>query len=201
MKQRGNHFAGAGRCGKGTPEQAAALQRGGLRCAPTALRCSVSWPRRGTHSAHCVRCVRTTATSQCLIRAVRAATSPALLGASQVRRSLPERAFAGQRLVFATKQTSFASRQVVLCGGELCGDEKHRPGVGARSPLRHPTRRGCSNAVSAANRVSSATRPRAEHRSAVGLQGRPPRCEPSPGTACREAQTNGGMSVATPGSL
>lgn len=198
MTLSGRHVDCLGWRGKGVPGQAAALRLRGLRCAPTALRCSGCRPRRGTHFAHCVRSVQTTATSQFLMRAARAANSLPLLGASQARHSLPERAFADSVFVVVEKQPPQASRQAVSGGGELCGDEKRRPGVVARSALRPLTRRGCLNAVSAANRVSSATRPQAEHRSAVGLPGRPPRCEPLPGTACREAQTNRGLPVATP---
>ena len=72
--------AGLGWRGKGTPGQAAALRLGGRRVAPTPLRCSVSWPRRRTHSATCGRCVRTASTSQKTKRAARAATSPGLAG-------------------------------------------------------------------------------------------------------------------------
>jgi hypothetical protein len=48
-----------------------------------------------TRSVRCAHYAQTMATSQLLKRAARAATSPALLGASQARHSLPARAFAG----------------------------------------------------------------------------------------------------------
>ena len=48
-------------------------------------------------------------------------------------------------------------------------------------------RRGCSNGVRKAHAVSSAARPRIEHRSAVEAKRRPPQCEPPPATPCREA--------------
>ena len=179
--------AGQRRRGKGASGQAAARRWSGRRFAPTPLRCSVSWPRRRTHFAHFVRCVQTSATSQLTLRAAREATSPVLLGAPQARRGLPERAFADTLVLFAGRTTRGAARQAVPGGGDLCGDEKRRPGVGARSALRRLTRRGCLNGVSAANAVSSATRPQAEHRSGVGAQRRPPQHEPSPGTACRAA--------------
>ena len=111
----------------------------------------------------------------------------ALLGAPEARSSLPERAFAEPALVFVERTKAGAARQAVPGGGDFCGDEKRKPGVGARSALRQLTRRRCLSAVSAANEASSATRPQAEHRSAVCAQRRPPRHEPQPGTACRAA--------------
>ncbi len=207
-------FAGEDWRGKGTFGHAASLHWGGLRFAQTSLRCSVSWPRRRTHFAHCVRCVQTSATSQLTIRASRGATSPGLagragpvgpavrkaqavprtacarahlLGAPEARPVLPERAFAGTRALFATRTTSVAARRAVPGGGDFCGDEKRRPGVGARSALRELTRRNCLSGVSAANAASFATRPQAEHRSAVGAKRRPPQHELPPGTACRAA--------------
>ena len=181
------HLACESPRGKGASGQAVALHWSGLRCAPTALRCSVSWPRRRTHFARCARCVQTAATSQMTTRAAREATSPALLGAPEARPVLPERAFAEARSVLGTNTQAAASRQAVPGGGDFCGDEKRRPGVGARSALRCLTRRGCLNAVSAANEVSSAARPQAEQRSGVGAKRRPPQHEPPLGTACRDA--------------
>ncbi len=174
-------------CGKGASGQPAALDWGGRRFAPTALRCSVSRPRRRTRFVRCAHCAQTTATSQLTIRASRGATSPVLLGAPEARRDLPERAFADTLVLLAGKSTRGSARRAVPGGGDFCGDEKRRPGVGARSALRRLTRRSCLNGVSAANAVSSATRPRAEHRSGVGAQRRPPQHEPLPGTACRAA--------------
>ncbi len=207
-------FAGEDWRGKGTSGQAASLHWGGLRAAKTSLRCSISWPRRRTHFAHCVRCVRTSATSQLTIRASCGATSPGLagragpvgpavrkaqavhrtaclrvhlLGTPEALRVLPERAFGGTRALFATRTTSVAARRAVPGGGDFCGDEKRRPGVGVRSTLRCLTRRSCLNGVSAANAVSSATRPQGEHRSGVFAARRPPQHELPPGTACRAA--------------
>ncbi len=180
-------FARARRCGKGASGQPAALDWGGLRFAPTALRCSVSRPRRRTRFVRCAHYAQTTATSQLTIRASRGATSPVLLGAPEARRDLPERAFADTLVLLAGKGTRGSARRAVPGGGDFCGDEKRRPGVGARSALRQLTRRSCLSGVSAANAVSSATRPRGEHRSGVGAQRRPPQHEPLPGTACRAA--------------
>ncbi len=95
--------AGSRRRGKGAPGQAAALRLGGRRCAPTPLRCSVSWPRRRTHCVRCAHFVQTTATSQTTMRAARAATRPALLGASEARLRLPGRAFAEPAVAFARR--------------------------------------------------------------------------------------------------
>ena len=53
--------------------------------------------------------------------------------------------------------------------------------------LRRLTRRICLSAVSAANVASYATRPRGEHRKAVGAKRRPLHHEPLPGSACRDA--------------
>ena len=85
---------GVGWCGKGGLGQAAVLRLGGRRRAPTPLRCSVSWPRRGTHCAPCSRSVQTAAPSQTTMRAARAAPRPVLLGASEARPHLPRHAFA-----------------------------------------------------------------------------------------------------------
>ena len=144
--------------------------------------------RRRTHYAHCVRCVQTAAPSQMTKRAARAATSPALLGASEALRSLPGRAFAGPWRGFVGTRNRWCSRQAVLRAGAVCGGEKRRPGVGARSALRHLTRRPCLSAVSAANVASWATRHRAEHRSAVAAKRRPPQSARARGTACRDAR-------------
>jgi hypothetical protein len=72
--------------------------------------------------------------------------------------------------------------------GDFRGGEERRAEVGARSAHPELTRRACLSAVSAANATSCAARPRTEYRSAVAAQLRPPRHEPAPGTACREAQ-------------
>ena len=63
------------------------------------------------------------------------------------------------------------------------------PGSARASALRRLTRRGCLNAASEARAVSSAARPRREHRSGVGAQRRPPRHEPRLGAACRDARS------------
>ncbi len=182
--------AGLGWRGKGTPGQAAALRLGGRCCAPTPLRCSVSRPRRRTHSATCGRCVRTASTSQTTKRAARAATSPALLGTSEARLRLPGRAFAEPMVACIASRTTGGLRGRRCPLGAISGATRSAaPGSARASALRGLTCRGCLNAVSAANEVSSAARPWREHRSGVGLQGRPPRHEPPAGSACRDART------------
>ena len=180
-----NSFDGWG--GKGAHGQAYALRWSGRRCATTALRCSVSWPCRRTRSVRCAHCTQTAATSQITMRAARAATSPALLGAPEARSSLPARAFAAESLLVRRKARTVASWQAVPGGGAVCGDEERRFEVGARSALRQLTCRGCLNGANEESAVSSAARPRAEHRSAVGAKRRPPQPASPPGTACRDA--------------
>ena len=51
-------------------------------------------------------------------------------------------------------------RQAVPGGGDFCGGEERRTGVGARSALHQLIRRDCLSVVSAANEASFATRPR-----------------------------------------
>ena len=176
---------GQRRRGKGASGQAGALHWSGLRFAPASLRCSVSRPRRRTRCVRFAHYAQTTATSQSTIRAARGATSPALLGAPQARSGLPGRAFAAASWVCATRNASATARQAVPGRGDLWGGEERRPSVGACSALRDQTRRNCLSVVSAANAASFATRLKAEHRSAVGAQRRPPQREPRPGTAWR----------------
>ncbi len=166
----------------------ASLERSALRADCPAILGLVA--RRRTRFAHFVRCAQTTATSQSTMRAARAATSPAILGAPEALRDLSGRAFAVNRgvlLAWATRAASVAWRQALPGRGDLCGGEERRPSVGARSALRELTRRSCLSAVSAANEASSATRLKAEHHSAAGAQRRPPQHEPVAGSACRDA--------------
>ena len=184
-------FAGSGWRGKGPPGQATALRLGGRRVAPTPLRCSVSWPRRRTHFAPCGRCVRTASTSQKTMRAARAATSPALLGTSEARLRLPGRAFAEPVVVCRWKRTRGGLRGRRCPRGAISvATRSTAPGSARVSALRELTCRGCLNAATAGRVVSSAARPRREHRSGVGLQGRPPQHEPPAGSACRDARTS-----------
>ncbi len=119
----------------------------------------------------------------------RAAASPVLLGAPQARRRLSGHAFANAAVACGeSNERKESSRQEVPGGGDLWSDEDRRPGVGARSAQRRLTRRHCLSAVSAANAASSATRPLAENRSAVGAQRRPRKHEPPAGTAWRDVE-------------
>ena len=182
--------AGLGWRGKGTPGQAAALRLGGRCCAPTPLRCSVSRPRRRTHSATCGRCVRTASTSQKTKRAARAATSPVLLGTSEARLRLPGRAFAEPAVACSLRRTGGGLRGRCCPRGAISvATRSAAPGSARVSALRELTCRGCSNAATAGRAVSSAARPWREHRSGVGAQRRPPQHEPPAGSACRDART------------
>ena len=179
-----------GRRGKAGSGQAAALRWSGRRCAPTALRCSVSWPRRRTHCAHFVRCVQTTATSQSLMRAARAATSPALLGAPQARCGLPKPRFADTAEVFAANTNTRELR------GRCCPAGAHAMAVAAARRLHCAARSG----VASPNSLRSLRSLRSDDRdeSVDEARWRAPtpalRCSsppksPPPGSACRDALT------------
>ena len=181
----------------------ASLQRS--HCVSTALRCSLSRLHRGTHCVRFALAVRTTAMKVLTKRAARAAVKAVLLGAAEARRSPPEHSFAQGWFLFAAnskpgcsrklvpgshagpKTKSLHSRESVPGGGDLCGGEEHRAGVGARSALRQHSHRGCLNGESEANKVSSAvpTPARAPQRRLHAV--RPPQCEPPPGTDFRDA--------------
>jgi hypothetical protein len=174
--------------GKVTPGQARARRLGGRRVAPTPLRCSVSWPRRRTHFAPCGRSVQTASTSQTTKRAARAATSPALLGTSEARLRPPGRAFAEPTMACVTSRTAGGLRGRRCPRGAISVATRSAvPGSARASALRELTCRGCLNGATAGSEVSSAARPWCEHRSGVGLQGRPPQHEPPAGSACRDA--------------
>ncbi len=172
--------------GKGLPGQSTALHLRGRRCAPTSLRCSAVWHAAELASLTAFAALRQWRRVSLRSALTRAATRHPLLGAPQARRSLSGNAFAGNRVVRHAREEP--SRQAVPAGGELWSDEDRRPGVGARSALRRLTRRNCPSAVSAANAASSATRPLAENRSAVGAQRRPRKHEPPAGAAWRDAE-------------
>ncbi len=65
-------------------------------------------------------------------------------------------------VAFCRRANTGGSRRAVPGGGDFCCDEKHRPGVGARSALRQPSRRRCLSAANEVSVASSATRPRAD---------------------------------------
>ena len=217
--------------GKGAAGHAVALHCGGLRCAPTALRCSGPGPSGITRCVRCALFAQTDAASQLTMRASARALNPALLGAAEARHSKPGHAFAptglaveagksqephrrerslassikGSQTAGSTRATfgpkgsqSFfiepprllVERRAVPGSGAVCVGEKRRHAVGARSALCKLTRRGCLSAAPTGRVASSATRPLAEHRSAVGAQRRPTQPAPLPGSARRDAQTS-----------
>ena len=181
--------------GKGAAGLAVALHCGGLRFAPSALRCSGPGPSGITRCVRCALFAQTDAASQLTRRASAPALNPALLGAAQARHSKPGRAFAPTEVaVEEVKDPLFEpplpllERRAVPVSGAVCVGEKRRHAVGARSALCRLTRRGCLSAAPAGRVASSATRPRAEHRSAVGAQHRPTQPAPLPGTARRDVR-------------
>ncbi len=208
--------------GKGACRQAYALRWSGRRCAPTVLRCSVSWPVAELTALSSFAPFKQAATSQITKRAARAATSPGLagragpggpavrqaqtvlrtvyvrahlLGAPEAHSSLPARAFAATPLLVQRKAKAVPERRAAPGGGDFCGDEERRAEVGARSALRDLTCRSCLSAVSAANEASSAAPPWTEHHSAVDAQHRPPQHEPPPGAARRDARKAAGQTT------
>ena len=87
---------------------AAKLRPGVLRRFTSTVALRVDFPavlaftaHRGTHFAHCVRAVRTTAMKMMTKRAARAAAKAVLLGVAEAHRSPPERSFAEVCLVIA----------------------------------------------------------------------------------------------------
>ena len=186
---RSERLSGKGACG-----QSVALHGGGRRCAPTPLRCSVAWPAAELASFASLTALRQPRRVRWTMRAARAATRPALLGASEARHELPARAFAEALRTLARGRAvrpSFATgaaRQAASGGGDFGGEEQRRAGLGARSALRNLTHRRCLSAVSEANAASSAMRARTEQRTAVGATRRPPPYEPLPDAACRAAR-------------
>ena len=169
--------------------RSASLRRPALRAGCPAMLGLVA--RRRTHCVRFALCVQTTAPSQRTKRAARAATSPALLGASEARCSLPGRAFATTEVALDHPHapTGGLRGRRYPAGAISVATSSAGPGSArAQRALRPLTRRSCLSAVSAANAASSAARPRTEQRSAVGAKRRPPQHEPPAGTACRDAR-------------
>ena len=173
--------------GKGAPGQGCVLHLGGRRCRADCPAMLGLVACRQTHFAHCVRCVQTDGDKS--VDEARCARGHEPCASRRLRGALrPTRAclcchHCGSR----SNSTARGSRRAAPGGGDLCGDEKRRLGVGARSALRQLTRRGCLNGANEVSEVSSAARPQAEHRSGVDAKRRPPPHEPPPGTACRAA--------------
>ena len=169
--------------------RSASLRRPALRAGCHAMLGLVA--RRRTHCVRFALCVQTTAPSQRTKRAARAATSPALLGASEARCNLPGRASAATAMVFDDPHatTGGLRGRRYPAGAISVATSSAGPGSArAQRALRPLTRRSCLSAESAANAASSAARPRTEQRSAVGAQRRPPQHEPPAGAACRDAR-------------
>ncbi len=173
---------------KSVPGQATARPLRSRRCAPTALRCSALQPATELASLTPFATLKQWRRVSSRSALARAAASPVLLGAPQARRGLSEHALA---VAFALgNEREEPSRRAVPAGGDLLSDEDRRPGVGARSALRELTRRNCLSVTNEVNEASSATRPLAENRSAVGVKRRPRNHEPSAGTAWLDAQAH-----------
>ena len=188
MLSLNGYFACDSRRGKAGSGQAAALRWSGRRCAPTALRCSVSWPVAKLTALTSFAPFKQTATSQFTKRAARAATSPALLGAPQARCGLPEPRSADTAEVFAANTNTRGLRgKGCPLGAIWVATSSAGPGSARASAHQHLTRRGCLNAANEVSAVSSAARPRTEQRSAVGAQRRPPPHERPAGSPCRDA--------------
>ncbi len=162
----------------------------GPRFARAALRFSVERARRATRPVRCAHWTRTLPTSQkggalrmgptgfalrgLALGAARRARArparPAMLGCADARRRPPARpcaASGGVRRVACTRRGVAGGAR----WGRLWSGEQRRRGGGARSAHRELTRRGCSSAANAVSEASSAARPRAEQRSAVGAAG------------------------------
>jgi len=181
------HFAPASERQRGVRAGCIApIRRSSLRADCPAMLGLVA--RRITRCAHCVRCARTDATSMSTRRAARAATSPALLGASKGRCSLPARPFAA-RSVAGTQAAAAGPRDRGHPAAAIWGAPRSEGPRSARAPraLREPTRRICPSAANAVSAASYAARPRPEHRRAAGAQRRPLPHEPLPGAPCRDA--------------
>ena len=145
--------------------------------------------RRITRCARCARSAQTDAASQLWRRAARAATRPAVLGASYARCRPPARSFAGATPACPGHATTAARRDRGSPAGAISGSASSAGPGEARTQCAHPqlTRGICLSGVNAVNAASYAARARAEQRSEVGAQRRPTQHEPLPGTPWRDA--------------
>ena len=149
-------------------------------------------PARRRNSLRSLRSLRSDSRRQVSARsALRArAESPPFLSAKEAHCHLPERAFAETFLMFGGRTNTVSSvvrwKEQVPCllavGGIRQGRFRGRRGAqawGRRAcALQRLTRRSCLSIVSKANEASSAARPQAEHRSAVGVPADRPRMSP-----------------------
>jgi hypothetical protein len=167
--------------------------------------------RRGTRCAPCRRSAQTAATKvltnalragrkPCAPRRPRGAPHPAPTGLGRracggggfrAARFWPWSVLVGLR---AEGTTPLLLLQSVAAGGarwwrfQRRAEEHSRRG-GARSALRQHSHRGCLSVAPAGRAASSSVRPGGEHHRSVGaFSARPRRCEPPPGTACRDAR-------------
>jgi hypothetical protein len=149
---------------------------------------------RITHYARFARCVRTDAASQMGMRAARAATSPAVLGAAYARVRLPARSFAAPTVTLAA-----SGKHCGACGdrgrpaGAICGSASSAvPGRGA-----HAVRASTSDSRILFERSERSSRSelcalaQAEQHSAVGAATprRPTQHEPLAGAPWRDLRS------------
>ena len=175
------------------PGRSASLVRSVLR--PTALRCSVLRPRRGTRCVRCALYAQTAATRVLTSRAAREAASPALLGAPEgAPPAAPTRLCSQASGVLAVgARTTEHQRPSLAAGGTRRGRFLGRRGTQPRG------RRAQRASLSFWPRLSE-RRERSERSEFRGptpgrvpqgsrrVQRRPPQHEPPPGTAWREAR-------------
>jgi hypothetical protein len=193
---------------------AAQRRRGRLRPATEAGFAALSLPcaPRGRGPAqNSLRSLRSLRSDNCAesVNEARFARAPDHCGARRLPRrpqapwTPPSRYRAARQLSNATACVAGVATAHVSCGerqtlplerwavpgwGAVGSGEKRRTRAGARSALRHLTRRNCLSAVSAANEASFAAQPWFEHRSGVGAQRRPLPSAPHLGTARRDAR-------------
>ena len=191
--------------GKGGPGQAGGLRFGGRRV--RRLPCGARSRGPSPNSLRSLRSLRSDRRRQVSsLSAPRArATSPPLLSAEEAPSGLPGPTFAEAVLAFVGQANAMSrhpralalrdkppmvvARRAVAGMGDFCGDEEHRPEVGARSALQHLTRRVCLSEAERSERselcgATSGRAPQCSRRTR-----RPPQHEPLSATARRAALT------------
>jgi hypothetical protein len=126
------------------------------------------------------------ATSQSTKRAARAATNPAMLGAADARWALPGCGFVEPSAHYAgaLRTSCLSGRRWDRCGLTIGrGGEERSFGLGERSELREHTCRCMFERSEQSERSEFSGRAQSEHRSGVAAKRRPPRREPTAGTA------------------
>ena len=182
-------------CGSGCGQSRARAGRdASLRrsASPTALRCSVPWPRRQLTSRASRAAFKQSRRSRRTRRAE--ARWPCALRSSAPHRrvaacpgpALPRRSRCSHRT-----PPMHRTRVRRHPAGAICAAARSAaPGSARCSAPRDPTRRYCLNAAPGPKglaRSELSARPRGEHRSAVGAKRRPPQHEPLAGAAWRDA--------------